>query len=214
MIKPNVIISAVGASPREHFLYKWLASPASKKFSIFLITDHPELFPSEDWPNIEAYQYFGSRYNYHDKLIYALQLITMHKIDAFIWDVDELHLLDKSVHLYDTTIKIPQIGRHWFEEATLAHKKTDSFNYLRHYANDMGIAHHLIAPIQEDKLWFPSGDYTKTIKILEDIKAIVHIKEGKHFSKWYTNGAGEGLALSFGLHQSKITYRKVGEYIK
>ena len=74
MIKPNVIISAVGSSPREHFLYKWLASPASKKFSIFLITDHPELFPSEDWPNIEAYQYFGSRYNYHDKFIYALQL--------------------------------------------------------------------------------------------------------------------------------------------
>ena len=214
MIKPNVIISAVGSTTREHFLYNWLASPESKKFSIILITDHPELFPSEEWPNIETYQYFGSRYNYHDKLIYALQLITVHKIDAFVWDVDELHLFDKSVHLYDTTIRIPQIGRLWFPEATLAHKRTDAFSYLRHYANDMGIPHSSIAPIQEDKLWFPSGDYTRTIKILEDIKTIVHIREGKHFSKWYTNGAGEGLALSIGLYQSKITYRKVGEYIK
>lgn len=209
-MKTNLIITGVGRTMQEYFLNMWLDTPASDKFNPILITD--QALDPNHYPSITKHQYFGSRFNYHDKLIYALHLITVMKEPAFVWDMDELWLLDESTHLYDQNTDIPQFSRLWYPNANLGEKRCRPFHYLMHFCKKNGVEHKDAHPIQEDKLWFPALDYTHTISIIEKVKSLVDIHQGKRYNKWYVNGYGEGMALGIALKKSNIPFRLVGEY--
>ena len=215
MIKRNLIISAVGRTMREYYLDNWLRTPEAHDYNITLITDCPHRYndpPEDSWPKVIAHQYFGARYNYHDKFIYALTIISKTKQPAFLWDADELHNFNKSISLYNENSDIPQVGRLWYDNAKLSHDRNMEWWFLIKYISSIGIKPKDIKPIQEDKIWFPALDYTQTIKVMEDIRAQVHVNHRPPMNKWNVNGQGEGVALATGLVKSEIPIKLVGEY--
>ena len=117
------------------------------------------------------------------------------------------------MHLYDTSINIPQFSRRWFKDATLMHKRNAGFQYLNHLCRDININPNDVPTIQEDKSWFPFLDYTQFLSVFQECKFRGYLHEGKQWSKWMVDGQGEGVGLGIALTKTKIPYRFVGEYI-
>ena len=161
----------------------------------------------------ELIDYFGPRFNYYDKFIIGTGIINKIRQPSFIWDVDELSVFHESIHLYDTSIDVVQAGRRYYKDATLGDERNADGFLLTYYARDLGIDPKTVAAIQEDKLWFPYIDYTQFQYILQKCKYKQYAKEGKHYSKWYVDGIGEGNGVGLALTKSKIPYRFVGEYL-
>ena len=115
--------------------------------------------------------------------------------------------------LYDTSIPVPQFTRRWYKDATLAHDRSAGYHFFKWYSEDINIDPKIVPAIQEDKSWFPFIDYSQFLNILQMCKYKAFLQEGKHWGKWWLDGAGEGIGLGIALTKSKIPYRFVGEYL-
>lgn len=216
MKKQNIIIFAIGFSAIDYYLFPWLDNRTLKDFNVHIVSNETSYIHKEGnlrWKNVTLHDYHGPRFNYYDKFIYGLSIINKIRQPAFIWDVDELQNFEMSTHLYDTSIDVIQFGRRWFKDATLNHERNSGYHYLNFYCRDIGVDPNLVPTVQEDKCWFPFLDYTQFLSIFQESKYRAYIHEGKHWSKWMVDGAGEGAGLGIALTKTKIPYRFVGEYI-
>jgi hypothetical protein len=215
MEKQNVIIFAINFNAIEQFLFPWLDNGYSKDIQLHIVSNEIDFIKSNSKVDkrIHFYDYFGPRFNYYDKFIYGLSIINKLRKPAYIWDVDELQNLEMSMHLYDTSINIPQFSRRWFRDATLMHERNAGFSYLTYLCKDIKINPNDVPTIQEDKSWFPFLDYTQFLSIFQESKFRSYLHEGKQWSKWMVDGQGEGAGLGIALTKTKIPYRFVGEYI-
>jgi hypothetical protein len=216
MEKHNIIIFAVNQHVIDYFLFPWLSQKESKNYKLYIVTNEFEYLNISQklkGRDYELIDYFGPRFNYYDKFIIGTGIINKIKQPSFIWDVDELSVFHHSVHLYDTSIDVVQAGRRYYKDATLGDERNADGFLLTYFARDLGIDPKTVAAIQEDKLWFPYIDYTQFQYILQKCKYKQYAHEGKHYSKWYVDGIGEGNGVGLALTKSKIPYRFVGEYL-
>ena len=216
MDKHNVIVFAVNQHVIDFFLFPWLSKKESKNFKLYIVTNEFEYLNMSQklkGRDYELIDYFGPRFNYYDKFIIGTGIVNKIRQPSFIWDVDELQSLNESVHLYDTSIDVVQAGRRYYRDAALGDERNADGFLLTYYSRELGIDPNTVAAIQEDKLWFPFIDYTQFQFILQNCKYKQYLNEGKHYSKWYVDGIGEGNGVGLALTKSKIPYRFVGEYI-
>jgi len=182
----------------------------SKNFDLHILTDKPHLFKKG-----KADLYIESTFNYFDKFRYGIGKIQQFKTLGLIYDADVLEWIEGDMNYFETNSNNIQYLNTWGSVNTFDEVKdvesdgVSFFNFFRTILKEENIAESSIVLIHEDRMFFPSQDYTEFMNYF--LSLLNPFTENSH-TFWGHKGAvgnGEGAALGYALHKSQLTHKLI-----
>jgi len=199
-------VTAVGKFYIDNLL-NFTRTEFSKKFDIYILTDHPELFP-----DYNTDLYYKGTFNFFDKISYGFTVINKLQQSGFIVDADDLPTFDNLYNSFDTNSEYIQVQQYWDERGTFNYTDPDHISFwrfMKNFLKENNISENNIYMVLEKVLFLPKQNYSEFLNYFESLRFLFE-KNSREQEMWRGGvGNGEGVAIGYAFYRSNLKHKRL-----